>query len=918
MGKRHIVFTSKKDSTGNVSGHFTDEFVQTGLTVDHFVSLAEAIRGMVCCWLPDTTLTFVNQNYADHFHMHPQKLLGQKWNTIIPINEQKKIERLHKTILHIPKIHIHEHSYINATNETRHIEWTDYPIIDDKNGKIIEFLSIGRDITEQKQKEEALKDSENRNAQIVESMQEGLIMQDHCGVVTYVNDSFLRIFPVIKKKDLIGKTVYELSKLHVSISNMLITQSQRHDNAQRKIQEVVLEGNGPVTHIHVSSVPIFDQFKKYKGGFAIIVDISQQKRNEQRLQKINDCLLMLGQDSSKNIQYLTRLFGEVMGATCALYNHLEENMLFSYGQWQTPEDYVERDEAEGHICYDVIKHGAEQPYVVRNLQSTSYYHTDPNVARYGLRTYIGQAVRSGALCVGSLCVVYQHDYEPTQDDLKIMGIIASAISGEIERQAAQKLLKNKMQMQKTISVISSRFVGDVDFDHAIRLSLADMGDLSGASRAFLFLIRDDKYISITHDWCAPGITSQADRLKKLSVSSFPWWMKKMKDGEMVNIRDIESLKEVARAEYDLLKRIGTRSLLSFPIFANGRAIGFMGYDCITSSMKWQEEDYAFLRICAEIFGSAIDIRHALEKIRITKREWEITVDALPQVICLLDQNERIVRINRPIEEWGVSNLQDAQGRRIHDIFHPGCNEKRCEFLLDIKALWHKIQEGHEGEFIYKSEDINKTICIKMYPHMGRQSGEMSYAAIAVVYDITEKVRANQKIFDMFKYLGLINRKVSILLNMRKGEQLSDVDNVYTHIVQSSLQIADARISLLYEYRDDVKKLHLLAGGGLLSQTDKKRLRVINGDAYIFLRKMMRNKRRVQGVFDDESFRDFVIDHKFKKTIHTCLAVPILCQDVLKGVLILGFSKDHDLTTQELEFYELFSLQTCLIIMNLKQ
>lgn len=184
----------------------------------------------------------------------------------------------------------------------------------------------------------------------------------------------------------------------------------------------------------------------YEGGTATLGslhDITERQRFHERLTRINECFLGFVADPIENIHRLTCLLGEIMAATCALYNRMERGMLCSRGQWHTPPGYKPEDRPDGHICYDVIRQCGEQPVIIRSLADTDYARTDPNVAMYGLQTYIGQAVRCGGLCVGSLCVVYQKDIIPSEEDLKIMGIIAAALGVEEERCKAEVDLKKR-------------------------------------------------------------------------------------------------------------------------------------------------------------------------------------------------------------------------------------------------------------------------------------------------------------------------------------------------------------------------------------------------------------------------------------------------------------------------------------------
>ena len=166
--------------------------------------------------------------------------------------------------------------------------------------------------------------------------------------------------------------------------------------------------------------------------------ISEYNRSEKRLQKLSQCFLSFGTDPDENINYLVALCGEDLSATCALYNCLQDGMLHSIGQWNTPPDFTSIDKPDGHICYDLIQSAQNEVHLIRNLQKTIYAQTDPNVMHYGLKTYVGKTVAFGGAMVGSLCIVYQEDFMPSEDDKKFLGIIASAIGVEEERKRAEE------------------------------------------------------------------------------------------------------------------------------------------------------------------------------------------------------------------------------------------------------------------------------------------------------------------------------------------------------------------------------------------------------------------------------------------------------------------------------------------------
>ena len=160
--------------------------------------------------------------------------------------------------------------------------------------------------------------------------------------------------------------------------------------------------------------------------------------------------LRFGADPKKNINIITELAGEMLHGACALYNRLDNGQLCAFGQWNAPPGFQPEDNPEGHICYDVIKAGSDTPVIIHNLHQTPYAQSDVNVQKYQLRTYIGKAVRIGNRYQGSLCVVYQKDYQPTETDLEILGILTQAIAIEDQRWQSDEALRQSEEQFRVI------------------------------------------------------------------------------------------------------------------------------------------------------------------------------------------------------------------------------------------------------------------------------------------------------------------------------------------------------------------------------------------------------------------------------------------------------------------------------------
>ena len=289
-------------------------------------------------------------------------------------------------------------------------------------------------------------------------------------------------------------------------------------------------------------------------------DITERKKIEERLAKINKCLLSLGNNTEENINRLVALCGKLMGAIWAQYNRLDKGMLSLIGKWNIPQDFINLNKPEGHICYDVIRKGDNQSVVLRNLQQSRYAESDPNVVKYNLHTIIGIAVKCCEKYVGSLCVVYQQDFEPGETDLEIMGIIASAIETQENYKVAKDKLKESVELYQILYEENPSMYFTVN-EQGIVLSVNNFGaeqlgysvdELIGKSVLVIFHDKDKKAVRRQLNTCIqnPGQVMNWE-FRKLRKDGTVIWVKEAARA----IVDANSNKKVLIVCEDISERI---------------------------------------------------------------------------------------------------------------------------------------------------------------------------------------------------------------------------------------------------------------------------------------------------------------------------------------------------------------------------
>jgi len=119
-------------------------------------ALVENATECVCRWLPDTTLIFVNSGYCRFFGKKREELIGMPWISLVAGAHHTYMVGVLDDLFQDPRLHTHELQVIAAQGVIRWQEWVHTPIFDDR-GTLLEFQSIGRDITDRKAVENELK-----------------------------------------------------------------------------------------------------------------------------------------------------------------------------------------------------------------------------------------------------------------------------------------------------------------------------------------------------------------------------------------------------------------------------------------------------------------------------------------------------------------------------------------------------------------------------------------------------------------------------------------------------------------------------------------------------------------------------------------------------------------------------------------
>ena len=281
----------------------------------------------------------------------------------------------------------------------------------------------------------------------------------------------------------------------------------------------------------------------------------------------------------------------------------------------------------------------------------------------------------------------------------ILGIITDIT----DRKRAEEELRYRLEFQRLITTISSRFINlyPAQIDDEIDRTLQQIANFANADRSYVFQFSDDqKSISCTHEWCADQIEPLIGRLRNAPVDTFPWILKKHLRGEMVLIPRVSDLPSEAFKEKQEFMRQGIQSLLVVPMICSNKVMGFIGLDSVKEEKMWAGDTNSLLKIVGQVFANALENKKTRQALQQSEERLRIVFETFPDPVTIIQAEDgRCIDINSAFTRVTGWTYDEVVGKTAADldIWHdPPAREK---MIADITE--HGKVENLEAQFRLK-------------------------------------------------------------------------------------------------------------------------------------------------------------------------------------------------------------------------
>ena len=118
-------------------------------TEDRYRNVVESQSDLICRYLPDTTLTFVNEAYCRYFGRTRDELVGRKFIDLLPEPEREAALDRVRSLVTEPRTETYTHRVLRPDGGVGWQQWVNHAVAG-ADGRVSELQAVGRDITAQK------------------------------------------------------------------------------------------------------------------------------------------------------------------------------------------------------------------------------------------------------------------------------------------------------------------------------------------------------------------------------------------------------------------------------------------------------------------------------------------------------------------------------------------------------------------------------------------------------------------------------------------------------------------------------------------------------------------------------------------------------------------------------------------------
>jgi PAS domain S-box-containing protein len=230
-------------------------------------------------------MTFINKESFKFLGYSEAEFVGMGYKNYTTPENAKKLFEIYNRIYRTGEPARLVEYELTAKDGTAKIAEATTELMRDKSGNPIGFRTITRDITQKKQMEEALRQSEERYRTIIENIQDGYFEDDLAGKFTFVNDMICKHLGY-SREEMIGMSnrLFQ-DEINAQKANQAFKEVYETGEPIKALDMEIIRKDGTIRFSEVSVSLMRDAQGKPIGFRGISRDVTERRKAEEQLKR---------------------------------------------------------------------------------------------------------------------------------------------------------------------------------------------------------------------------------------------------------------------------------------------------------------------------------------------------------------------------------------------------------------------------------------------------------------------------------------------------------------------------------------------------------------------------------------------------------------------------------------------------------
>jgi PAS domain S-box-containing protein len=702
------------------------------------------------------------------------------------------------------------HSRAARDGSARWVELNAYPIY--CKGEVVRVIETMKDVTERRQLEEKLRESERKYRTLVETMNDGLWIINEKGETTYWNKRMGEILGY-DPKEVIGRHVFSFFD-EENLEKLKKELAKRPKGVASTYELEVITKSGEKVPIMVSGAPLFDDKGRHIGSFAVIKDISEKKKHEKELQEYSQRLRAMVEERTREL----RLLNKAALALLQIHDPLERyNFLLKYAREISGSKYGfigYIDKKTGYLIAPTITKDIWEECRVKNkdivfkefrgLWGWVLTHKEtvlcndikndprsvpPPPGHIELKSFLGVPCIVDDSVVGMLGLANKeggYSLEDAELMERFSRLVTLAIQNhyvELERKKSEERMASLYRLGRSLS--STLSLKDV-----LNSVLKASSSLLDCPNCFILLL-DEKGEKLE---CVAASENVSDAAGKLVID--------IKDvslaGETVKVRSPIAVEDAERSpvvSQRLRKRFGHRSLLSVPLIAKDKVLGVIILGETRRTRKFTADEVELASTLASSAAVAIENARLYEEIEKTRDFLNNIIESSADSIITTSLDGKITSFSKGAEQLFGYKAEEMLGKSVLELYPEELRKERMRWVERLKK-GETLRNIKTRVYNSKGELVHISLSLSLL----RDADGKAIGTVGIAKDITAEVEARENLKEAYRRLKELDRM--------KDELIANV----SHELRTPITIAKTAMELALHERDAEQRHRLLNMG----------------------------------------------------------------------------------------------------------